>query len=160
VGLLAACLPLASVGCFGRFELVRKVYELNKQVSPDPWVRWLAFLALNIVPVYGIATTVDLIVANSLEFWTGENPVVATPRRATRRIRAADGSLVTLTLRADRSIAVAVEHGDGMPSRFSLAREGGSVVARAEDGTLVARVADVGGRPALIEGTLAHAGAP
>ena len=44
---LLGFLPLAS-GCFGSFNLTRKIYEVNKGVSPDKWIRWLVFLAMTV----------------------------------------------------------------------------------------------------------------
>jgi hypothetical protein len=32
---------------------------------------------LNIVPVYSVATLADAVFANTVEFWTGENPVAS-----------------------------------------------------------------------------------
>lgn len=68
---------VASSGCFGSFQLTRKLYSWNKTVSPDKWVQEVVFLAMNIVPVYAVASFADAIFANSVEFWTGTNPVAS-----------------------------------------------------------------------------------
>jgi len=70
----AAALVTAS-GCFGSFNLTRKLWGWNKGVSDEKFVRELVFLGLNVVPVYSIAGFIDVIVTNSIEFWTGTNPV-------------------------------------------------------------------------------------
>ena len=72
---LSAAAVLGTSACFGSFNLTRKLYGFNKDVSKDKFVRELVFLGLNIVPVYGIAGFIDAVVANTVEFWTGENPV-------------------------------------------------------------------------------------
>lgn len=74
---VAALGLVASTGCIGSFQLTRKVYNWNKTVSPDKFVQELVFLGLNIVPVYGVATFADAVFANSVEFWTGTNPVAS-----------------------------------------------------------------------------------
>ncbi|MEN8160610.1 MAG: DUF3332 family protein, partial [Myxococcota bacterium] len=74
VALLAVFVPMASA-CFGSFQLTRKVYRFNKSVSQDKWIRWLVFLAANIIPIYAFSTFIDVVFANSVEFWTGSNPV-------------------------------------------------------------------------------------
>lgn len=153
---LIGFLPLATSGCYGRFELTRKVYRFNGSISHDKWIEWLAFLVLVIVPIYGIAVFVDAIVANSLEFWTGRNPILAR-EGATRVVRAEDGSVAVMTLRADRSIAVVVTSPDGRQQEFSLVRESDAVAAFAPDGALLARVAQGEDRPALLAGELASA---
>jgi hypothetical protein len=65
----------SSSACFGSFNLTRKVYAFNKSVSPDKWVQELVFLAFMVVPIYSIAGGIDVLIVNSIEFWTGENPV-------------------------------------------------------------------------------------
>jgi hypothetical protein len=63
-----------SSACFGSFQATKKVYAFNKGVG-DKWVVEVVFLAMNIVPVYSIAAFADAVVFNSIEFWTGENPM-------------------------------------------------------------------------------------
>jgi hypothetical protein len=60
-----------------------------------------------------------------------------------------------MTLQPDRSIAVLITTPDGEQQQLFLAQDGDSVVARDASGTLLARVGDVGGRAALLEGALA-----
>ena len=69
---------IGASGCFGSFNLTRQLYGWNKDVSKEKFVRELVFLGLNVVPVYGIAAFIDAIVANTVEFWTGENPISMT----------------------------------------------------------------------------------
>lgn len=72
---LSTAAVLGSSACFGSFNLTRKLYGFNKDVSKDKFVRELVFLGLNIVPIYGVAGFIDAVVANTVEFWTGENPI-------------------------------------------------------------------------------------
>jgi hypothetical protein len=72
---LATASVLGTSACFGSFNLTRKLYGFNKDVSKDKFVRELVFLGLNIVPIYGIAGFIDVVVANTVEFWTGQNPI-------------------------------------------------------------------------------------
>lgn len=69
---------LGSSACFGSFNLTRKVWNFNKNVSPDKWVQELVFLAFAAIPVYSIAAGLDALIINSIEFWTGENPVMVS----------------------------------------------------------------------------------
>ncbi|NMO20257.1 DUF3332 domain-containing protein [Pyxidicoccus fallax] len=76
--LAVACAAFFSVhatGCFGQFKLTQAIWNFNKNVSGNKFVQWLVFLLMVIVPVYGIGTLVDALVINSIEFWTGSNPV-------------------------------------------------------------------------------------
>lgn len=62
--------------CIGSFSLFHKVLNWNQSLG-DKFVNELVFIALTIVPVYPVATFIDVVVLNSIEFWTGENPVEA-----------------------------------------------------------------------------------
>ena len=60
--------------CYGPFKLTQKLHEWNGSLG-DKWVNALVFFGLNVVPVYGISVTIDAVVLNTIEFWTGDNPV-------------------------------------------------------------------------------------
>jgi hypothetical protein len=63
-----------TTGCTGSFNLTRKVYNFHRSQA-DKWSDELCFLLVVLIPVYSIATFADAIVFNSIEFWTGKNPV-------------------------------------------------------------------------------------
>lgn len=71
----ALCASFMFSSCIGSFSLWHSVLEWNEQTTDNKFVNELIFIALNIVPVYGIAAFADIVVFNSIEFWTGENPV-------------------------------------------------------------------------------------
>ena len=63
-----------TTGCTGSFNLTRKVYNFHRSQA-DKWSDELCFLLVALIPVYSLATLADAIVFNSIEFWTGKNPV-------------------------------------------------------------------------------------
>ena len=69
---MASTLLLSS--CLGSFKLTNKCYTWNKSIG-DKWINELVFIGLTIIPVYDICLLADAIVFNSIEFWTGNNPV-------------------------------------------------------------------------------------
>lgn len=81
-------------GCYGPFNLTRQLHRWNGQVG-DKYVNELVFLALTILPlpVYGVAVLADMVIFNSIEFWTGRNPVFlslrSTPGQTARLIHEA-----------------------------------------------------------------------
>jgi len=68
-------LAIFASGCYGPFNLTRRLYQWNGQIGRDKWEREFVFLILIWAPVYSIATLADAVVFNSMEFWTGKNPV-------------------------------------------------------------------------------------
>ena len=62
--------------CIGSFALFNKVKSWNEQVG-DKFVNELVFVAMWILPVYELCLTADVLVLNSIEFWSGENPALA-----------------------------------------------------------------------------------
>lgn len=68
-------LALFASGCYGPFNLTRRLYQWNGQVGRDKWEREFVFLLLAWTPVYSVTVLADAVVFNSMEFWTGKNPV-------------------------------------------------------------------------------------
>ncbi len=71
----AASIMITQTGCFGSFALIQKVYEFNDDVSDNKFVKSLVFWVMAIIPVYGIAGFLDVVIFNLIEFWSGSNPV-------------------------------------------------------------------------------------
>jgi len=69
-----ALLLVVLSGCYGPFNLTRRLYQWNGQVN-GKWEREFVFILLAWAPVYSLAVLGDAIVFNSMEFWTGNNPV-------------------------------------------------------------------------------------
>ncbi|MBW2280825.1 MAG: DUF3332 family protein [Deltaproteobacteria bacterium] len=144
---LCTFLPVALGGCFGRFELTRKVYKFNQDISPDKWIQWLFFLLISIVPIYGLAVLFDTIVANSMEFWTGDNPVSADMQRT---FHGENGEVAVVTYRVDGIMDVDLTAANGEKHFVRLMREQQSIVAIDAQGRFLARVGDLNGRTALL----------
>lgn len=73
-----ACMLLGSSllfsSCIGSFALWNQLKDWNEGVG-NKFVNEIVFLAFNIIPVYGVAYMADALVLNSIEFWTGSNPL-------------------------------------------------------------------------------------
>ena len=59
--------------CIGSFALWNNLKDWNQGIG-NKFVNELVFLAFNIIPVYGVAYFADVVVLNSIEFWSGSNP--------------------------------------------------------------------------------------
>jgi hypothetical protein len=144
IGSLAVVSVTASA-CIGRMAVTREVSKFNLSVTDEKWGRELTFFVLHVIPVYPLAYMADIWIVNSLEFWTGENPVSGEDRLARageRRIeRGADGSLAAATVREDGSLDLELYASDGSAHVVNLARARcGDVVASSPDGRELGRM--------------------
>jgi hypothetical protein len=137
-------------GCFGSFGLTRKVYNFNAGCGPKV-AQEAVFLVCAILPVYSIAGFVDVVLLNTIEFWTDKNPLAykvidqdgkkltmnfdRERRQMTLTIAQAGQDPVVLTLRAKtdgsleavtpQGVYSAVTNEDG---RVALSTAGGAVL--------------------------------
>ena len=63
--------------CIGSFALFNKVKNWNEHVG-DKFVNEIVFVAMWVLPVYELCFVADLFILNSIEFWSGTNPALAS----------------------------------------------------------------------------------
>ena len=102
IATLMICVAFVFSSCIGSFALQRKVLNWNQGIG-DKWVNEVVFLALNIVPVYGICYLADALVINSIEFWSGDNPVASIGD--VRQVKGENGNYFVTTLENGYSIS-------------------------------------------------------
>ncbi len=66
-------LGLFSTGCLGPNKLFNDLHDWNETVTDNEWANEAVFLAFHIIPVYGVAYLIDIVVLNSIEFWGGND---------------------------------------------------------------------------------------
>ena len=89
--LIAALLFSSSIlcsSCIGSFKLWNGLKEWNQGIG-NKFVNELVFIALNIVPVYGVAYFADLVVLNTVEFWSGSNSLASNE---TKEVKGENGN--------------------------------------------------------------------
>jgi hypothetical protein len=69
-----------STACYGPFNLTRNVYHWNSGVKgsgevSDKWMKEFVFFGMIVIPVYMFSTLLDAFIFNSIQFWSGDNPV-------------------------------------------------------------------------------------
>ncbi|MDE7180522.1 MAG: DUF3332 domain-containing protein [Muribaculaceae bacterium] len=98
--ILIAGTSLAFTSCIGSFALTNKVLGWNRQIGPK-FVNELVFFAFWVLPVYEITALADVLVINSIEFWSGDNPLTASVKSVDtehgRYLIACDGKGYTVT---------------------------------------------------------------
>lgn len=141
---------LSSSACYGPFNLTRNVYHWNSGIKGsgevnDKWMKEFVFFGMIVIPVYMFSTLLDAFIFNSIQFWSGDNPVKVT-RDEDGRIRevqlgkltanvkwAEDGKSARVTyVREGRPVKqVTIEH-DG--AQLCLRNQNGDVIIMAETG--------------------------
>ncbi|KAA5737354.1 DUF3332 family protein, partial [Acinetobacter baumannii] len=77
IGVMTA-VAVALSGCVGSNAVTGYVMGFNLKAVDNRYAR--GGLNMLMAPVYGVAIAADYIVFNSLEFWTGKNPLNGKPR--------------------------------------------------------------------------------
>jgi hypothetical protein len=85
-----------------------------------------------IMPIYPSAVIFDLIFANSVEFWSGRNPM--TSEGAPRTIHTEGGEDVSLSLRRDGNVDVVVRAPGKPDAHLVIVPEGDVIAAYDEQG--------------------------
>ncbi len=129
-------------GCYGPFYLVRKVHHWNGQVG-DKWVNEAVFLLLSWAPVYSIATLADAIIFNSIEFWTGKNPLSSsmasdgTPKTTRIARRGAEAELTYIPTVGRERLMIQQFQGGQPAEGLQIERRADMTVASNAEGRVV-----------------------
>jgi len=135
---MVVLLAFLAAGCTGSFNLTKKVYDFHRSQS-DKWADELCFLLVAITPVYSFATFADAIVFNSIEFWTGDNPVAYNPdlMPATKLVRHGDDELMITYDRNTDQITITPRQASNENIALTLERNDEMVLARNENGDVI-----------------------
>lgn len=104
---LALAGSLLTTSCIGSFALTKKLLGWNSHVG-NKFVNELVFFAFWILPVYEVCALADVLVINSIEFWSGNNPVASGTKvidgQDGRYLVERDGKGYTITSENDKSV--------------------------------------------------------
>lgn len=106
VALLAAISIPVFTSCIGSFALTNKLLSWNNTIGSKV-VNELVFIGLWILPVYEVSALADVLVINSIEFWSGSNPMACGKKMIDghdgRYLVECDGKGYTITSENDGS---------------------------------------------------------
>lgn len=74
LGVMISGMMISLSGCYGSFGLTKKLHSWNGSLG-NKFLEEAVFLGLVIIPVYEVSLLIDGIFLNSVEFWTGSNPI-------------------------------------------------------------------------------------
>lgn len=142
-------LSLFTVGCTGSFNLTRKVYNFHRS-QEDKWADELVFLGTVLLPIYGISTFADAIVFNSIEFWTGDNPVeVSKAGSANKFVKEGDAEATISYNASTDAITIASSTKEGENPILTLTRNGSDVSVTDSNGQIYTTAATEDGGVAV-----------
>lgn len=104
---IALCGSMTLTSCIGSFSLTNKLLSWNNTIG-NKFVNELVFFAFWILPVYEVSGLADILVLNSIEFWSGSNPVAKGKKviegQDGRYLVQCDGKGYTITSENDKSV--------------------------------------------------------
>lgn len=127
IALALAVTGATMTSCIGSFTLSNKLLAWNKQVGGKV-ANELVFIAFWIVPVYEVSFMADFLVLNSIEFWSGTNPVAC----GTKYIDGADGRYMVM---CDGKGYTITSENDGTSMRLNFNTEAQSWGVELPDGS-------------------------
>lgn len=95
--ILAASVMCSS--CIGSHPLFHKVYDMNQSVSGNKWVNEILYFAMWIIPVYELSLLGDILIFNSIEFWTGNTPL--SKAGTVKKVKGSDGKEYKIKTKKD-----------------------------------------------------------
>jgi len=72
---LALCLGLGlgSTSCLGPDTLYSGIKNWNAEISEQDWINETLFIGMHILPVYQLALFGDIVIFNTIEYWSGDS---------------------------------------------------------------------------------------
>src|SRR5262245_53890079 len=119
---LASALVATFTGCIGTGGLNGKVKEFNLKAVENRYGREGIFLGLQVLWIDRICSVLDLFIFNSIEFWSGTNPIngkkalANLSRSEVEKIgfKEIEGAQVELVSENDAKLYVDFQNGDRM----------------------------------------------
>ena len=135
VTLLCASMIVLS-GCYGSNACFEKLHKWNGTLG-NKWLNSIVHFFLQIFGVYWICLgLIDGLVLNTIEFWTGSNPLAAGDSYFEQD---AQGNSIAAVKNADGSMSVELTSAAGEKASLTLQRDENVVRALDAEGNLVAQ---------------------
>lgn len=133
--LLGLCAVMLS-GCYGPFRLTKKLHAWNGSLG-NKWANEAVFLVLNILPVYSFSLLGDAVIFNSVEFWTGKNPM-AKGEKQSQFIADGDKQAVVTVSEADHRVRLDMFNNYRPQDSVVIEQSADGMVAKNAKGELIA----------------------
>lgn len=67
---LLTVVATTSAGCLGPNKAFNGIHEWNQELSDQDWLNEVVFLGFTILPVYSLAYLLDIVVLNTVDYWS------------------------------------------------------------------------------------------
>ena len=123
-------------GCYGKNACFNKLHNWNGTLG-DKWINSIVHFFLNIFGVYLICLgLIDGLVLNTIEFWTGSNPLAAGDSYFEQD---AQGNSIAAVKNADGTMSVEVTTAAGEKANLTLQRDENVIRALDAQGNVIAQ---------------------
>ncbi|MBO7061635.1 MAG: DUF3332 family protein [Fibrobacter sp.] len=123
-------------GCYGSNACFNKLHKWNGTLG-NKWLNSIVHFFLSYFPVYSICLfLVDGLVLNTIEFWTGSNPLASGDSYYEKD---AQGNSIAAVKNSDGSMSVELITAEGQKANLTLQRDENIVRALDDEGNLVAQ---------------------
>ncbi|MBR4785396.1 MULTISPECIES: DUF3332 family protein [Fibrobacter] len=122
-------------GCYGSNALFGKLHKWNGTLG-NKWLNSIVHFGMHVIPVYGFAYFIDYLVLNTVEFWTGSNPLASGDSYYEQD---AQGNSIAAVKNEDGSLSVELTSAKGEKANLILQRDENVVRALDANGELVAQ---------------------
>ena len=148
-GMVVGSFLTVTTACYGPFNLTKNVYHWNSNIKGssevnEKWMKEFVFFGMIIIPVYMFSALLDAFIFNSIQFWSGNNPVKANEAGSDGATRVVQlGGLTVTMAENDRGTTVTYERNGIVERRatietnatgYRLIDDTGALLAEAEMG--------------------------
>jgi len=145
--IVVGSLLTVTTACYGPFNLTRNVYHWNSNIKGsgevnEKWMKEFVFFGMIIIPVYMFSALLDAFIFNSIQFWSGDNPVKASELGSDGQTKVAQVGDLTMRWAATTEGATVTYERHGIVERrativssatgYHLIDETGTLLAEAE----------------------------
>ena len=127
---------LAITGCTGSFRATKNVNNFHRHRS-QRWIDEVVFLGC--VPIYGVAVLGDVIVFNTIEFWSGKNPITTSQWNSGSFAKGGDTQNIFMEACSYNYVdgTITIQHPSFPDNKLIIKRNISGVVARDASGNVL-----------------------
>lgn len=134
----ALSITLLTSSCLGSFSAFNGLKDWNQELTNSKFLNNLIFWGLNIIPVYGLFFVGDVLIFNTIEFWTGSNPLAMAEGDSETKVIVQNGNTYEMTATKNQLLVKVIDGKDlGNEVTFNYIPETQTWQATTQDGEVI-----------------------